>query len=907
MSGSAGRSFRETTLRHRKQMEEKLQKALNSIGNIGKRSRGKANDSSLSSEPPGEHSIQDSSSLTDQSQVNGTPTKPLETEQSVIAETIGVGDQPTAKSIGDKEGQNDPVNKPSEAELSPVNELSPTDTIETAKINKNKPMEENRNTETREKNVEKPDEPLNANEMHGAVSSKNNKQEQPPEDEGNPTLTSQDRNTPIGTQDASTENKKTKKIEESDDTSKKTGKKHTEKRGKKDKKAETVNPITNYTVSKEDMPGRSAPTSHPKQGEKGVDIEWKETELRNSTPFKGRKEPTKSNPNKGKKNQEDWQKDKEAEYNRIISIMESDEESQESDTERDEMEPIKSKEMQDAESDGEPKHSSQDLMKFMVQMADRLEHNQKVLVEGLHKNIKSTVGKEVKAKSSEIKTSLAEYLSTEITSIRSQVQDSLDKMNAKINSKVTSTRALDKKLEEFKDTLDLFNDRYEDHENWRKEVETKDRERVQVFNEVIDRVSTCEDNDTELFDGWNNMERRWRRYNVRISCLKTKSKNEEEDVKETVAKFIKDKELLPGYTSLAEVRGEIEVAFRIGKKVQGKPKQILTRFFSYEVRDELVKVAKSKKKAEKIKPVYLQNDLSPTDYGLKSEAHAYMQKAHAKKKFPRFYKGTVKVSENGKILEIPRTDVISFNSRHNVEFKEVKGAKRQKEKIKHVQPIQSSPVPSKEPKKKAGENKKNKASQKELPSLSSPETTREPKDKGGRYKKSKQATTTQKATSDQSKRNKGKDTRKKEESIDESSSSDSPASSDTEPEEQAEEISSEEEKETDEEEGEKQEKEEEEDDEEPQSSNKDTSSESGNPDSGSESEPEVETKKQTQEKADKSIEELSVSMAKLKGIINDSSLMTKKMKRKLEIQKREMIKLLEFSPKAGNSKDSDSE
>ena len=100
------------------------------------------------------------------------------------------------------------------------------------------------------------------------------------------------------------------------------------------------------------------------------------------------------------------------------------EEDQESENEQETREPIKSKEMQDAESDGETNISNKDLLKYMMHMANTLETNQKKLEEGLQSTIKTTVTKEVKAKTKELKTSLAQYLSSEMTDLKIQVEDS---------------------------------------------------------------------------------------------------------------------------------------------------------------------------------------------------------------------------------------------------------------------------------------------------------------------------------------------------------------------------------------------------------------------------------------------------------------------------------------------------
>lgn len=73
---------------------------------------------------------------------------------------------------------------------------------------------------------------------------------------------------------------------------------------------------------------------------------------------------------------------------------------------------------------------------LMAIINEKLESNQKKL----ELNLKGEVTKEVKAKSKELKTSIANYLSTEITSIKSLVTTRLDEMDSIISSSRTQAK-----------------------------------------------------------------------------------------------------------------------------------------------------------------------------------------------------------------------------------------------------------------------------------------------------------------------------------------------------------------------------------------------------------------------------------------------------------------------------------
>ena len=169
-----------------------------------------------------------------------------------------------------------------------------------------------------------------------------------------------------------------------------------------------------------------------------------------------------------------------------------------------------------------------------------------------------------------------------------------------------------------------------------------DKERIKVVNNIMERMNKIEDNQTKHAEELNRIERKRRKYNLRISNLKPYHNTD--DVRTTVAKFIQQYGLLPGLDNMGLIRAELEQAFRFGKKDRSRPQQILVRFYSTEARNEIMAKSKRTDKSKELSPIYLQDDNSPQDYALKQEAKGYMAHAHKRGKEPRFFEGELKIA-----------------------------------------------------------------------------------------------------------------------------------------------------------------------------------------------------------------------------------------------------------------------
>ena len=75
-----------------------------------------------------------------------------------------------------------------------------------------------------------------------------------------------------------------------------------------------------------------------------------------------------------------------------------------------------------------------------------------------------------------------------------------------------------------------------------------------------------------------------------------------------MGKFIQKHNLMPGYNNLTDILRDIEDGFRIGANRQGRPKQLLVKFYSTRVRNTIMRISKQTDKKKAIDPVYMQDE-----------------------------------------------------------------------------------------------------------------------------------------------------------------------------------------------------------------------------------------------------------------------------------------------------------
>ena len=463
--------------------------------------------------------------------------------------------------------------------------------------------------------------------------------------------------------------KKEKKNED-----KKKNKEEKEKQKKKDKITEDIaqKRITEFVKTTGQHKDNQKQSVYPGQSQKkkqSTTIHWQDEELTNSTPLKEPTRKTKLNLEQQKARTDSQinlsQQDKKLqEFERICSLLESEEEEEEIEEAEEEKEHNTDNAAPPKISSNQGEFSNDDLMTAMnnqfALMYNRMENNRISIEESLTKSLKIEIKNQLKVKSTDIKKSVARVMGNEIINLQTQQKSDTEEMERKLTAYAKLNEEMETKIKKMDDAMMFFNERYEDHENWRKKFDDVDIKRIRSFNAAIHRISMCEEKTQKNETDINDQERRWRRKNIRISNLN--SINPKEPVKDTVANLIAEHNLLVDHVSHEEARNEIETAFRFGPKQTNRPKQILVRFFSQETRNTVMRQSKNINKMREIQPIYMQDDLSPADYSDKLEAKAYMKEAHKKGKKPRFYDGNVKINdETGRMVNIPKKSIQEYN------------------------------------------------------------------------------------------------------------------------------------------------------------------------------------------------------------------------------------------------------
>lgn len=152
----------------------------------------------------------------------------------------------------------------------------------------------------------------------------------------------------------------------------------------------------------------------------------------------------------------------------------------------------------------------------------------------------------------------------------------------------------------------------------------------------------------------NTLERHSREYNIRISGIK--EVNTQTDLKEDCKAKVSDilnKLGVLDRSSFEEIRETIEVAHRTGKTVNQKPRQIIAKFYSREIRNEVIKDTKAAKNEASKRFIY--EDLTKPDFELRKRALPLMKAAYEGGKKCRFKNGNLYIE--GTKIDIPRIDI----------------------------------------------------------------------------------------------------------------------------------------------------------------------------------------------------------------------------------------------------------
>lgn len=166
-----------------------------------------------------------------------------------------------------------------------------------------------------------------------------------------------------------------------------------------------------------------------------------------------------------------------------------------------------------------------------------------------------------------------------------------------------------------------------------------------------------------------------------------------EDTKHVVAEWIVKNELYPG-KDINGMKEIIDVAYRTGKPVMNRVRNILVVFNRISDRNIVMRAGKIKEREKKLGGAYLMDDLTSEDYSLKERCHGIMKEFKDQEKKPMFMYGTLKNKEG----TVTTKTVKEFNKNKGIVDKRSKEItvdnltmhlvpKRKKKKNEEIQPI----------------------------------------------------------------------------------------------------------------------------------------------------------------------------------------------------------------------------
>jgi hypothetical protein len=136
----------------------------------------------------------------------------------------------------------------------------------------------------------------------------------------------------------------------------------------------------------------------------------------------------------------------------------------------------------------------------------------------------------------------------------------------------------------------------------------------------------------------------------------------QENTKEEVTNFIWQHNLISYMGSAQEVYDNIEYAYRIGNEQNAtRERQILIRFYNKEIRNEMVRNARRKTTVDRLRPVYVQDDLTTLDMERKKEGGNFMLECHHKRYEPKFINGAFQIKVSGNTIDLSIEDVRYYN------------------------------------------------------------------------------------------------------------------------------------------------------------------------------------------------------------------------------------------------------
>ena len=223
-------------------------------------------------------------------------------------------------------------------------------------------------------------------------------------------------------------------------------------------------------------------------------------------------------------------------------------------------------------------------------------------------------------------------------------------MNARLGKIEQTLTANTGKITDLEEGLDFSNKEIDSQKKRLDDLESENKKLRSEAGEDRKTQAVLRERIQEVEDGWkeklNDMERHSRGYSIRVKNVQLE--NDSEDSRVSVAKILLSQELVTG-DDVGTVAALIEHAHPLGRKREDGRVNLIARFYSRPVRDNIIEKAKLKRYKGK-DSLKIVEDMTRMDFQARVRAYPQMQKAYEKGKKARFYKG--KLIINGKQVPI---------------------------------------------------------------------------------------------------------------------------------------------------------------------------------------------------------------------------------------------------------------
>jgi hypothetical protein len=319
------------------------------------------------------------------------------------------------------------------------------------------------------------------------------------------------------------------------------------------------------------------------------------------------------------------------------------------------------------------------------QMNNRMAEERLRFQEGLLKTLQNEIATRFDEQSEKFKIKTAKYMADELIKWKGQTRKKADEIELGMIQNRRRVTNLEECQSDIVETLEFFEKEYENTAQWKKEHCEREELKLEAWEAMMKTINELQAQVEKLTIECNRNDRNWRKKSIRVSNA---TEEEDENCIDKMAELIDQYKLLPKCMGKEEISKEIDEAYRSGKKEAGRTRQIILKMKSTNDRNTILRLSKYKRTADRMKPVFLQEDLTFIDMEVKREANDFITQAFTEGKKPRFIEGMVKLLDNdGKRIEVKREVIQKYNQ---------KRYKMQHQEKRHKFPILKSPKQQKE-------------------------------------------------------------------------------------------------------------------------------------------------------------------------------------------------------------------